>query len=175
VWNLKKLGFQRLPYIDMCLNHVGGWFSKTQRDKKFDPGYWIKFLEPPWCHHKYISLWKFDRQFWLICWLIWTSPLFFAYISHIQLLVHAGIECLSKRNSPPILNTSNPSNRCIVLTFLLVMCGPGSAWKPWLGLGFWELGLEPKLWALSELRLVGIKVWDIILQSNFQKQIIFYS
>jgi len=31
----------------MCLNHVGGWFSKTQRDKKFDPGYWIKFLEPP--------------------------------------------------------------------------------------------------------------------------------
>ena len=33
----------------MCLNHVGGWFSKTQRDKKFDPGYWIKFLEPPWC------------------------------------------------------------------------------------------------------------------------------
>ena len=32
----------------MCLNHVGGWFSKTQRDKKFDPGYWIKFLEPPW-------------------------------------------------------------------------------------------------------------------------------
>ena len=31
----------------MCLNHVGGWFSKTQRDKKFDPGYWIKLLEPP--------------------------------------------------------------------------------------------------------------------------------
>jgi hypothetical protein len=31
----------------MCLDHVGGWFSKTQQDKKFDPGYWIKFLEPP--------------------------------------------------------------------------------------------------------------------------------
>ena len=35
----------------MCLNHVGGWFSKTQRDKKFDPGYWIKFLEPPCQDH----------------------------------------------------------------------------------------------------------------------------
>ena len=32
----------------MCLNHVGGWFSKTERNKKFDPRCSIKFLEPPW-------------------------------------------------------------------------------------------------------------------------------
>ena len=34
--------------MEMCLNHVGGWFSKTLRNKKIDPGYCIKFLEPPW-------------------------------------------------------------------------------------------------------------------------------
>ena len=39
----------------MCLNHVGGWFSKTQRDKKFDPGYWIKLLEPPCDSDTYIE------------------------------------------------------------------------------------------------------------------------
>ena len=38
----------QLPYIETCLNHVGGWFSKTLRDKKFDPRCRIKILEPPW-------------------------------------------------------------------------------------------------------------------------------
>ena len=46
----------------MCLNHVGGWFSKTQRDKKFDPGYWIKFLEPP-CKSPKIKLWIFEKTY----------------------------------------------------------------------------------------------------------------
>ena len=41
----------------MCLNHVGGWFSKTQRDKKFDPGYWIKFLEPP-CRRRSMEMFQ---------------------------------------------------------------------------------------------------------------------
>ena len=44
----------------MCLNHVGGWFSKTQRDKKFDPGYWIKLLEPPWYIAPFAPLHRFS-------------------------------------------------------------------------------------------------------------------
>jgi hypothetical protein len=32
----------------MCLNHVGGWFSKTLRDKKIDPRYRISIFAPPW-------------------------------------------------------------------------------------------------------------------------------
>ena len=70
VWNLNKhheIGFamlvshhgedsttvvdrmmSQLPYIETCLNHVGGWFSKTLRDKKFDPRCRIMILEPPW-------------------------------------------------------------------------------------------------------------------------------
>jgi hypothetical protein len=38
----------RLSDLEPNHGNTSGWFSKTQRDKKFDPGYWIKFLEPPW-------------------------------------------------------------------------------------------------------------------------------
>jgi len=56
----------------MCLNHMGGWFSKTQRDKKFDPGYWIKFLEPP-CLLRQVTCGKLSA--WIRVWFFeWKIP-----------------------------------------------------------------------------------------------------
>ena len=50
----------------MCLNHVGG---KNRREKKFDPGYWIKFLEPPcpfpsW--YRWVLPYHFPMQLYLL-------------------------------------------------------------------------------------------------------------